>query len=346
MKVIYSNKHKLHTPSFQFFGGDKITLDETPERAEKIIDTLKSNNHEIIHPHSYSLDSILNIHSKDYLNYLKKVYFLWNKDKPISTDVIPAVFPNRVPGSKPKGICSMAGWYCFGTTAPIQENTFESAIASASCALTAAELIIEGEKIVYSLCRPPGHHSGSDYCGGYCYLNNAAIAAKHLLDNSTNTPVIAILDIDYHHGNGTQGIFYDSKHVFYVSIHSDPNFEYPYFWGYSSEIGKGYGRGFNLNLPLPKGTGEKDYINALKIALTSINKFNPDVLIISFGADTLINDPVGGFKLSTDSFTRIGENLSFINKPTLIIQEGGYIIGSIGTCVSNFLNGIYPQNHC
>lgn len=343
MKVIYSDKHKMYRPSHQFYGGKEIKSNEIPERAENIIKNLKLKDYEVLAPHTYNLDSILDVHSKDYLNYLKNIYFLWNKAKSISTDVIPAVFPTRTRSKKPNDIASMAGWYCFGTTAPIIKNTFESAISSAHCALTGADLLLKGERTAYSLCRPPGHHCGPDYCGGFCYLNNVAIAAKHLLNNTLKTPKIAILDVDYHHGNGTQDIFYDSNQVLYVSVHSDPNFTFPFYWGYADEIGRGKGEGFNLNIPLPKGTVEKNYINAIKTALINIEKFNPDILLVSFGADTLLNDPHGGFNLSPNSFRKIGEHLSSLNKPTLIIQEGGYIAKSLGLCVYNFLCGINQE---
>jgi len=338
MKIIYFEDHKLHNPPCQIVGGIKMDSIEIPERIENIFTTLSLNKHELISSYSYNMEPVLRVHSKDYVYFLKEIYKLWRGDKSDTNPIFPDSFPPRVSGTKPKNRHSQVGWYCYDTTAPILKNTFKSAISSVNCALTGADLLFESGKKVYALCRPPGHHAGTNFYGGFCYLNNAAIAANHLQNLSSKK--VAILDIDYHHGNGTQQIFYESNQVLFVSIHADPNDEYPYYSGYSDEKGKGDGTGYNLNITLPIGTKEKEYLNAVTIAVENINQFNPEYLIISLGVDTLFNDPVGGFKLLPDSFKKIGKMLSVINKPVLIIQEGGYLLESIGDCVYNFLDGI------
>jgi len=304
MKVIYDKKHLLHNPEMCHPGHPEVS-----KRAENILHSVREAGHNIISPKLYDLDVIQTVHSIDYIKYLSS--------------------------SGGKRIVEKDNRYCFADNTPILENTFDAARASANCALTGADLLIAGEPKVYALCRPPGHHSGNNYCLGFCYFNNAALAAKRLSDNGKNK--IAILDVDYHHGNGTQDIFYESNDVLYVSIHADPNFAFPHRWGFSEETGMKAGKGFNINFPLPMFTKEFDYLDILNQALEIINNFNADFLIVSFGADTFTNDPLGTFELSEDSFTKLGGMVQRLNLPTLVIQEGGYNLDSIGTCVTNFL---------
>ncbi len=185
------------------------------------------------------------------------------------------------------------------------------------------------------MCRPPGHHAGKNYCGGFCYLNNAALAAERLSKNNKNK--IAILDIDYHHGNGTQEIFYENDNVLYVSIHADTRCAFPYYWGSADETGKGKGKGYNINIPLDIYCNTQKYLNNLNIAIDYINKFNGDFLIISFGTDIFSKDPLGTFDISEEDFSKIGEQIKRINLPILIVQEGGYNLDNIGKCATNFL---------
>ncbi len=215
------------------------------------------------------------------------------------------------------------------------------AINSACCALTGADFLLEGEKSVYSLCRPPGHHAGINYCGGFCYFNNAAIATMYLINENLikdKQIKIAILDIDYHHGNGTQHIFDKNQNVLFVSIHADPDNNFPFYWGKKDDI-RNDDNNCNINIPLPTGTNESEYINALKMAMDHIIKFDADYLVISFGADTYKNDPMGSLNLETSAYSKIGRYISEMRLPTLIIQEGGYNIDEMGTCVTNFLLG-------
>jgi acetoin utilization deacetylase AcuC-like enzyme len=248
------------------------------------------------------------------------------------------------------------GYYCFDMSAPIVAGTYRAARAAADAGLTGAALLLEGQRAVYALCRPPGHHAGSDLYGGYCFLNNAAIAAEYLLRSTTDhrppttdqaetsvvgrqSSVVAILDIDYHHGNGTQQIFYACDDVLFVSIHADPAREYPYFAGYADERGAGDGLGYNLNIPLEAGVADERYFAALDEALAAIRAFTPRFLVVSAGLDTFGGDPLGDFALTAAAYPQIGRRIAALGLPTLIVQEGGYAIDELGENVVGLLRG-------
>lgn len=210
--------------------------------------------------------------------------------------------------------------------------------ASANVALSGARVVLEGkERAVFSLCRPPGHHAGTDFYGGYCFVNNAAIAAQYLRDNGAAR--VAILDVDYHHGNGTQAIFYDRADVSYVSIHADPSTDFPYFLGYADETGAGAGEGYNHNLPLPRGTGWEVYQEALEAALGTVAALRPDALVVSLGVDTFDGDPLSGFRLTTSDLARLGQRIAAAGLPSLLVFEGGYALDALGANVVSFLTG-------
>jgi acetoin utilization deacetylase AcuC-like enzyme len=235
---------------------------------------------------------------------------------------------------KTEELANQKGYYCFDAQTPIVQRTYEAALSSAYCALTGAEILLKGETAVYALCRPPGHHAGRDLYGGYCYLNNAAIAATRLNKEAR----VAILDIDYHHGNGTQDIFYDSDQVLLVSIHANPNRAYPFFSGFDDEHGCGAGRNFNHNFPLGANVDENQYLKVLNQAIEIIQKFSPGFLVVSFGVDTFCDDSLGDFNLSLESFSHIGGQTAQMRLPTLLVQEGGYNIQQLGKCVVNMLS--------
>jgi acetoin utilization deacetylase AcuC-like enzyme len=218
-------------------------------------------------------------------------------------------------------------------TAPLIEGTYAAVVGSAQCAITAANLILNGQRAAYALCRPPGHHAGRDFNGGYCYFNNTAIAARLL---SARGPV-AILDIDYHHGNGTQDIFWEDDRVVTISIHCDPRVDFPYFTGYVDEIGEGAGRGCNLNLPLPPKTDGSAYLAALDTALDWLNAFHPWALVVAVGFDTFGGDPISKFTLRTVDYTTIARRIKSISMPTVIVQEGGYNTEALGWNAVAFL---------
>lgn len=220
---------------------------------------------------------------------------------------------------------------------PITAGTWAAVRGSVDVALTGAETLRQGQRAAFALCRPPGHHAAAGYMGGYCYLNNAAIAARYLRDHGAAR--VAVLDVDYHHGNGTQSIFYRDSSVLFASIHGDPRAEYPYFLGFADELGEGEGLGFNHNYPLPRGTNWHDYGRALEDACQRVRSFGPDVLVVSLGVDTFEHDPISAFCLANADYLRIGEAIGRLGCPTLFVMEGGYAVADIGVNAVNVLQG-------
>ena len=301
MKIIYSKKHLAHEPETW-----QAEHPEVPERAENILHSAEDAGHDIVSPGAYELEAVQTVHSEDYIEYLSNA------------------------------IAYQAGRYGFDTCTPIMEHTFDAAHSAACCALTGADLLLAGEKHAYALCRPPGHHAGKNYCGGFCYFNNAAIAASRLSENGSNK--IAILDIDYHHGNGTQEIFYESDEVLYVSLHAGPHFVFPFRWGFSNETGAGPGTGFNTNFPLAPSTDRQTYLDTLARGLELIAGYGARFMVVSLGVDTYIYDPLGTFELTEDTFSEISARVSELKLPALVVQEGGYNLNHIGRCITNFLS--------
>jgi len=309
---------------------------ESPSRADSIVRALRGRGFsEIVSPGAYSLDPIRTVHDGRYLRYLEDVYAAWVGRGLSEKGVVPHAFALRMMAGRPEDLVAQVGYYCFDAQTPIVRGTYEATLSSAYCALTGADMLLSGETVAYALCRPPGHHAGRAMYGGYCYLNNAAIAADWLSRKGRS----AILDIDYHHGNGTQDIFYDSDEVLYVSMHADPNEAYPFFCGFEDERGTGRGRGFNHNLLLPISTDEERYLTRLEEALSIVERFAPAFLIVSIGSDILRDDLLAGFDLSIESCVRIGERIAGIQRPTLLVQEGGYDIGQLGDFVVKLLGG-------
>ncbi len=338
MKIIYSEKHNRHAPPYQFLGGRMAPYPEVPERAERILQALNARGvAEVVFPRAFSPDAVRAVHDPGYLHYLEHAYAAWvDAGGTSEAGLTPDTFAMRSLKGKPDTLIHQAGYYCFETQTPILEGTYGAAWASAGCALTGADLLLEGERAAYALCRPPGHHAGRDVYGGYCYLNNAAIAAMRLSREGR----VAILDIDFHHGNGTQDIFYDSNEALFVSIHADPNRKYPYFSGFADEQGQGEGRGFTRNFPLEAGVDEARYLEVLNLALDAIRAFEPAFIVVSLGVDIYQGDPLGDFELSVEAFTRIGERLGQTALPALLVQEGGYDLETVGVCVGNVLQAL------
>ena len=235
-------------------------------------------------------------------------------------------------------IAGKLGRYSFDSTSPFVEGSWQAIRTSANIALTGAELVRGGEQQAFALCRPPGHHATVNCCGGYCYLNNTALAAQSLLDGGAKK--IAVLDVDYHHGNGTQSIFYERNDVLTISLHADPSLEYPYFLGYADEPGSGAGTGFNINYPLPFGTGWGQYEVALADAITQVQRFEPDGLVVALGLDTFAGDPTTHFNIETEDYLRMGKTIASLGLQTLVVLEGGYSVEHIGINTVKFLTGI------
>jgi acetoin utilization deacetylase AcuC-like enzyme len=342
VKIVYSKTHLLHAPQREMDGETSTFYPhhEIPQRAERILEVLRTDDvGEVIPPREYDPGILAETHDSGLIEFYRKVIPAWVARTGRPEPIVPDLFALRRLSEKPADPACQVGYYCFDPQTPIMEHTWEAVLSSAWCALTAADLLLEGEDTVYALCRPPGHHAGRDYYGGYCYLNNAALAASKL--RRRGRP--AILDIDYHHGNGTQDIFYDSAEVLYVSLHADPNFAFPCFSGYRNERGEGAGKGCNANFPLPLDTDEAGYHAALDMALDEIHSFAANFLIVSLGVDTVQEDPLGGLKLSIEDFRRIGGKVAKLGLPVLVAQEGGYNLSVAGRCVANLLGGITAE---
>jgi acetoin utilization deacetylase AcuC-like enzyme len=339
MKTIYSPAHQGHAPRLEFETGRLVPAVEVPERAERVRARIAERKlGPILPPQAFMDDHILAIHDPAFVTFLGRAYDDWRrtywKD---DADAIPSAWQVRgMRASRDGHIEARLGSYTFDTATPITRGTWAAARAGADVALTAAQEIAGGERSVFALTRPPGHHAAADLYGGYCYLNNVAIAAEWLARRGIRP---AILDVDYHHGNGTQEIFHRRADVLFVSIHADPNFAFPHFTGFADENGEGAGEGFNLNLPLPRGTEWPAYAEALAAALSRVRDFGPDVLLVSLGLDTFDGDPISRFKLHAQDYLRMGEILAALKLPTLLVFEGGYNLDALAEITVNVLEG-------
>ncbi len=346
MKIFYSEIHRQHNPAFEVFdGGQRVPYLESPERMNRILKAIHTlEDAQIQMPRNFGLDPIRAVHSDAYLTFLASAWTEWLAASPETstasdkTALLPATFAAKR-DQMPESILGKAGFFLLDLSVPVVEGTYAASIASANCALSAAQEIVSSSTAdgtplsAFALCRPPGHHAGREIAGGYCFLNNAAIAAQWL----TQFGKVAILDVDYHAGNGTQDIFYSRADVLTISIHADPSFEYPYYAGYATETGEGEGRGFHRNFPLPKGTDDAAYLVTLEKALQQITNFAPASLVISLGVDAYEHDPLGTFKITRDGFAKIGQRIAALKLPTAIIMEGGYNTDALGENAVAFL---------
>ena len=339
MKVIYSEDHKLHHGAKELNRGELVPLFEMPRRVDMIMARLKDTGFgEMVAPERFPDDPIHAVHAKDYVAFLESAWREWVKEEGDDQFAIAWVFPCRgLRQTAPESIHGKLGYYAFDSAIPIVEGTWRAARTAADVALTGCALLNKGARAAFSLCRPPGHHAMRDLGGGYCYLNNAAIAAQALRDAGAGR--VAILDVDYHHGNGTQDIFYRRRDVLFVSLHGDPETEFPYYLGYADEKGEGEGEGFNLNLPMPFGTAWDEYARALATAVGRINEFGADALVVSLGVDTFKEDPISRFRLENEDYLRMGEAIADVGVPTLFVMEGGYAVEDIGINTVNVLSG-------
>lgn len=344
MKIIYSDEHRLHHGAKELNRGELVPMFEMPSRADRIVKRLKEIGFgEIIAPDRFGDDAIHAVHATDYVHFLQSAWSEWvEEEEEDGSFAISWVFPCRgLRQTAPESIHGKLGYYAFDVAVPIVEGTWRAVRTAADVALTGHRLLNGGERAAFSLCRPPGHHAMRDLGGGYCYLNNAAIAAQALRDSGARS--VAVLDVDYHHGNGIQSIFYRRSDVLFVSLHGDPRSEFPYFLGYSDESGEGAGEGYNLNLPMPAGTRWNQYSAGLTAALARIREFGPDALVVSLGVDTFKEDPISRFRLENDDYLRMGEAIAVLNTPTLFVMEGGYAVEDIGVNAVNVLTGFEQQ---
>jgi acetoin utilization deacetylase AcuC-like enzyme len=336
MKTFFAEEQKRHDPSFFLSSGAPQPNPEQPERVERLLAGARAAGTQIVRPRDHGLAPVSAVHTPEYIDFLSRIYARWRRIEGASAEVIPNIHPIARTGSYPASAVGQAGYHMADTSCPISEHTFESARWSASTAVCAAEAVMSGEKWAYALCRPPGHHAFRDVAGGFCFFNNSGIAAQHLLGQAKR---VAILDVDLHHGNGTQGLFYERADVLTVSIHADPVRFYPFFWGHADERGEGLGLGYNLNLPLPRKSGDDVYLEALAAAIRRLEAFSPDALVVALGLDAFEKDPFGGLSVSTPGFARIAEAIAALRLPTVIVQEGGYLCEALGDNLTSFLTG-------
>jgi acetoin utilization deacetylase AcuC-like enzyme len=330
MIIVFDPAQRAHAPAQELHNGSFVAHAETVARADNMLAAVGDWTLAVDH----GIAPILRIHTADYIDFLRTAFADWRAaGRP--GDAVPYVFP--VVGRRALNldrIDARLGRFAIDCGTPIASGTWAAVYTGAQVALTALDHV--GVGTAFALCRPPGHHAGADYLGGYCYLNNAAIAAQAAVDAGQR---VAILDIDYHHGNGTQDIFYDRANPLFVSIHADPRTDYPFYWGHADETGAGAGQGATLNLPLPHGTGVTPYRAELATALDRVRAHTPNLLIVSFGADTFVNDPISHFALETDDYAVIAADIAALGVPTLIVMEGGYAVDALGTNVASFLKG-------
>lgn len=339
MKTVYTERHRLRNAKTELDGGVLRPPFEHAGRVEMIRARIEATGlGEIVAPRDFGMEPVGRVHDAGYLRFLETCWERWRASG-AEGELIPAVWPARsMRGDRiPAHVEGQAGYYALAAETSISEGTFEAALASKDVALTALDLVLSGERAAFGLCRPPGHHAASDQYGGYCFLNNAAVAAQAARDRGADR--VSILDVDFHHGNGTQEIFYRRGDVQFLSLHGDPREAFPHFLGYIDERGEGDGEGATHNFPLPRGTGYDAWSETLEQALAEVTRFGPDLLVVSLGVDTFEADPISFFRLKSDDFTAYGERLARAGLPTLFLMEGGYAVEEIGVNAVNALAG-------
>lgn len=336
MKAFYADEQKRHDPKAFLSSGAPKPNPEQPERAERLLAGARAAGCTVMRTTPHGLGPIAAVHTPEYLDFLEHIYARWQRIPEASAEVIPNIHPIARGGSYPASAVGQAGYHMADTSCPISAETWESACWSAWSAVDAADTVLAGEPAAYAICRPPGHHAFADVAGGFCFINNSAVAAQRL---RTKAARVAILDVDLHHGNGTQGIFYARPDVLTVSIHADPVRFYPFFWGHADERGEGPGLGYNLNLPLPRKSGDEKFLATLEVALRRIRAFAPEALVVALGLDAFEGDPFGGLSVTTPGFARIAAAIGRLGLPTVIVQEGGYLCNALSDNLTSFLTG-------
>jgi acetoin utilization deacetylase AcuC-like enzyme len=328
----------LRNAKTELYAGRLVPPHECPERAQMVVARVRTVGlGDIAAPSRFGLAPVLKVHDPAFVDFLQSAWKEWTATGS-QGEAIPDCWPARRMSQRcPAGITGKLGYYAMAGETSISAGTWEAARAAAPVAVTAASPKHKGARGAFALCRPPGHHAARDLYGGYCFLNNAAIAAQYLRDRGAAR--VAVLDVDFHHGNGTQDIFYDRADVLYVSLHGDPAHAFPYFAGYADETGTGPGTGYTMNLPLPPGCGFPAWSEALTSALDRIRRFGPDALVVSLGVDTFEQDPISFFRLKSEDFSTYGGMIGRCGWPTLFVFEGGYAVAEVGVNAVNVLTG-------
>lgn len=327
ISLIVNDRHSIHHVNDRGYV-------EAPVRIKSITNELERTQiFSPVSPQKFGLKPIEQVHNPEFVHFLGKACANVEPGK----SVYPYVFPIRNRARPPQELPLRAGYYCIDTFTPLNSNAYKAARRSVDCALTGVERLMDGDRAAYALVRPPGHHAEYEAFGGFCYFNSSAIAAHQLSKHGK----VALLDIDYHHGNGAQDIFYRRRDVFTVSLHGHPRHSYPYFSGFEDEKGEGEGKGYNLNLPLPENLDGEAYRKALTTALNRIRKFDPQFLVLALGLDTAKGDPTGSFQLMAKDFRENGLMIGQLGIPTLVVQEGGYKTQTLGVNARHFFNGLW-----
>ena len=342
MLTIYNNRHALHHGKVEMFRGELVPCFEVPARVDHVKLELERRKLGALQaPDAFDDALLARVHAPRYLDFIAHAWNEWVALDPanVSRDALPSYWPVRGMRTDvlPKSFPARMGLFAFDAGTPLMAGSWAAARHGAACAWTAAQRVIGGERAAFALTRPPGHHAGADFFGGYCFINNAAVAAQALRDAGVER--VAVLDVDYHHGNGTQAIFYERSDVHFASLHGDPMTDYPYYLGHADERGAGAGLGFNHNLPLARGTDFAAWRAALNAALGGIAAVGAGALVVSLGVDTFEGDPVAGFRLQSGDYLRMGEDLARAGLPTVFVFEGGYAVAEVGVNAVNVLEG-------
>ena len=336
MRAVVSSSQRGYKSAPSFFRGNLIESQDTPERLESFVAIVREMGLELVEPPTIDAALLKSVHDADYLEFLAEAPGRWQDTLPGAVSLLPNIWPSRhFPARRPEHYLGQAGYYLGDTVSPLTAQTWAAALGSASSAAHAASLVLAGEPVAYSLCRPSGHHAHADMGQGFCYLNNAAIAATVARGRHAR---VAVIDIDVHHGNGTQHIFYGRDDVLFCSLHSEPELTFPFFAGYADEAGTGRGEGFNLNLPLKVGSGDAAYLSALDTAIERIRRFEPGLLVVSLGLDAHESDILGSLNVTTAGFGEIARRLAGLRLPTVLVQEGGYTVSEVGAVLRTVLS--------
>ena len=348
MKIFHNTRHAEHAGRQEMFRGRMVDCHEVPQRLQHVLDELARRPVGTLAQPAADLPldaAMRRVHRADYLDFLASAWSEWVAMDPgnAALDALPSVWPLAQPhafrtDAPPLNFAARLGQYAFDSGTPLMAGSWAAAREGAACALAAAQAVLAGERAAMALTRPPGHHAGPAFMGGYCFINNGAVAVQALRDGGLQR--VAVLDVDYHHGNGTQTIFYERSDVFTVSIHGDPRTEYPFFLGHADERGAASGEGFNLNRPLPRGTGFEDWFATLQNALQAVADFAPQALVVPLGLDTFEGDPISGFKLRSADYLQLGRAIAQLGLPTVLTFEGGYAVAEVGVNTVNVLEGL------
>jgi acetoin utilization deacetylase AcuC-like enzyme len=345
--VVWSEDCLLHEPAGEVWLGIREAGTEVPERASAILAAVRAAGATVLPARRHEIGTLQSVHSPDLVGHLSTIWADWEAGgyaRDYGRDrVVPYVFPTAallagLPARLPAATHGQVGLYCYDTMTLVGPGSWEAIRAAAEAALTAASMITAGQRASYALCRPPGHHAGPEGYGGSCYLNNAALAAQSLHEHGASR--VAVLDIDAHHGNGTQAIFYPRSDVYYGSVHVDPGAGwFPHYMGFGDERGDGAGMGANRNVPLPPGTGDDDWLAAVASLCADVRAHGAEAIVLSLGVDAAAADPESPLQVTADGYRAAGELIGALG-PVAVVQEGGYDLASIGEYVLAALTGL------